>query len=127
MKKAICLSLMITSLALGGIVAAVMAEDTGSKATSQEKSGTHKGIVTTASKPYAIIGHLESKNRRITIAAGPHGPLYTIKTKEGQVLATRIDEKSLQAKYPDIYAEMKTGVAGNDATLHDREIVPPKK
>ena len=64
-----------------------------------------------------VIGHLESRDRIITITKGPKGPLYTVKTKDGKIIAKKIDEKNLQAKYPDIYHQIKSGVAANDATL----------
>ena len=65
----------------------------------------------------SVIGHLERRDKIITITKGPKGPLYTVKTKDGKIIAKKIDEKNLQAKYPDIYHQIKSGVAGNDATL----------
>jgi hypothetical protein len=83
----------------------------GTKSTAQKKSGQ------TVPQGASVIGHLESKDRIITVSKGPKGPLYTITTKDGKILATKIDEKSLQAKYPDLYHQVKTGIAGNDARL----------
>ena len=88
------------------------AERSGKKASEQKQS--HQS----ANMKGSVIGHLESRNRIITITSGPKGPLYTVKTKDGKTLATKIDEKALQAQYPDIYHELKSGVAGDDATVH---------
>ena len=70
-----------------------------------------------ASTEQAVIGHLQSRNRIVTVTRGPKGVFYTIKTKDGKTLATKLGEKDLQAKYPDVYYQIKSGVAANDATL----------
>ena len=80
--------------------------------TAQEKTGQSVPSGT------SVIGHMESRDRIVTITKGPKGPLYTVKTKDGKIIAKKIDEKNLQAKYPDIYHQIKSGVAGNDAGLH---------
>ncbi len=64
-----------------------------------------------------VIGYLHTRDRIVTIVRGPNGIVYTIKTKTGKTLATKIREKDLQAKYPDVYRQVKDGLAGNDATL----------
>ena len=65
-----------------------------------------------------LIGYLEKHGQVIAIYAGDEGPLYTIKTKDGEVIAEKIDEKQLQAKHPDLYRDLKSAVAGNDASLN---------
>lgn len=64
-----------------------------------------------------IIGHLGKRDTIITIYAGQEGCLYTVKKKDGTVVAEKIDDKQLQAKHPDIYRDLKTGIAGSDASL----------
>lgn len=72
-----------------------------------------------------VIGHLEKGGQVITIYAGEKGPLYTIKTKTGEVIAEKIDDTQLQARLPNLYRDLKNAVAGNDASLieSERELV----
>lgn len=65
----------------------------------------------------SVIGHLEKRGAIITIYAGYDGPLYTITKKDGTVVAHKINEKQLQAKHPELYRDLKTGIADNDASL----------
>lgn len=74
-------------------------------------SGQDKG------KKDNVIGYLHTRDKIVTIVREPNGTVYTIKTKSGKTLATRIREEDLQAKYPDVYRQVKDGRAGNDATL----------
>jgi hypothetical protein len=64
-----------------------------------------------------VIGYLHTRDKIITIVRGPNGTVYTIKTKSGKTLATKARERDLQAKFPDVYRQVKDGLAGNDATL----------
>jgi hypothetical protein len=68
-----------------------------------------------------VIGHLERREVKITIYTGNNGPLYSIMNKDGAVLADKINDQQLQAKYPELYRDLKTGIAGNDASLRDVE------
>jgi hypothetical protein len=64
-----------------------------------------------------VIGYLQTRDKIVTISRGPKGAVYTIKTTDGKTLAARLNEKRLQAKYPEIYNQIKSGLAANDATL----------
>ena len=66
-----------------------------------------------------LIGYLEKNGQIIAVYAGDEGPLYTIKTKDGTIVAEKIDEKQLQAKHPDLYRDLQSAVAGNDASLNE--------
>jgi len=68
-------------------------------------------------KNSVVIGYMQSRNRVVTISQGPKGTVYTIKNKDGKVLAENISEKDLKEKYPSVYSQVKYGLAGNDATL----------
>ena len=118
MKAAYLLASVLAAFVIIAITDTVPAQDQknseGTKTNTVEKK-TGQPVANGTSS----IGHLESRNRIITISKGPKGPLYTVKTKDGKIIAKKIDEKNLQAKYPDIYQQIKSGVAGNDATLID--------
>jgi hypothetical protein len=116
MKAAYLLACILVAFALVMKSDTAPAQDqknTGSPKTSNVEKKTGQS----ASDGAPVIGHLESRDRTITITKGPKGPLYTVKTKDGKIIAKKIDEKNLQAKYPDVYHQIKSGVAGNDAAL----------
>jgi hypothetical protein len=66
---------------------------------------------------YVVIGSLQTRDKIVTISRGPKGIVYTIQDKDGKIVGKRLQEKDLQAKYPGIYQQIKSGLAGNDATL----------
>jgi hypothetical protein len=80
-------------------------------------AGEQKEKPQTPDAKYVVIGHLQSRDKVVTISLGPNGAVYTIKNKAGKVLEAQIQEKDLQDKYPTIYYQITSGVAGNDATL----------
>jgi hypothetical protein len=65
-----------------------------------------------------VIGHLQTRDKVVTITRGEKGTLYTVKTKDGKMLAENLSEKALETKYPVVFKQIKYGQAGNDATLH---------
>jgi hypothetical protein len=117
MKRAFYLASILAAFSVLTMVNAALAQNQKGSESSETRTAVQKKNGQTVPKGASVIGHLESRDRIITVSKGPKGPLYTIKTKDGKILATRIDEKSLQAKYPDIYHQVKTGIAGNDARL----------
>ncbi len=49
----------------------------------------------------AALGHLETRDRVITIWAGD-AARYTVRTKDGRTLAERISRQELAAKFPEL-------------------------
>jgi len=74
-----------------------------------------------------VIGHLQTRDRVVTISKGQKGIAYTVKTRDGKTLDANLNEKNFQAKYQSLYDQIKDGRAGNDATLRRGEAtaVPP--
>jgi hypothetical protein len=71
----------------------------------------------------ASIGYFQTRNKIIVISCGPKGSLYTIKDKDGRTLAAKLSGKDFQSKYPELYDQIKDGVAGNDATLRIKSFI----
>jgi len=59
----------------------------------------------------AVIGHLQTIDKLITIRTGPDGPLYTVKSDSGEVLAVDLPLRELSAKFPELKAVVEKGVA----------------
>jgi hypothetical protein len=74
-----------------------------------------------ASTAALSLGRLETRDHVVTIIPGDQ-PTYTVADKEGEVLATGLDEAQLQARYPNAYKTVRDAVAGKlDASLGPRE------
>jgi hypothetical protein len=61
---------------------------------------------------YTVIGHLEKRDRVITIQSGPRGPVYTVANREGKVLLEYLSLEQLRAQAPEIHEFIKGAVAG---------------
>ena len=67
----------------------------------------------------AVIGHLQTKDKILTIRSGADGPLYTVKSKDGELLAVDLTTEDLYAEFPDLKKIIETGFAGEDASLRN--------
>ena len=69
--------------------------------------------------PHAdTLGFLETRDNSIEIKAGKQGA-YTVRTKDGKVLAENISDAQLQAKFPQLHQIVDYGYARNtDASLN---------
>lgn len=83
----------------------------------QSQTARRDNVQKATSDKDVVIGYLQSRDNIVTISRGPKGTVYTIKSKDGKTLASKLSEKELQAKYPAVYDQVKHGLAGNDATL----------
>jgi len=76
-----------------------------------------------------IIVYLQTRDRIVTVMAGPEGHLYTVRTKEGRVLGWQLREQELRARAPYIHHVLKTSYAEDDEAgviwagmmVHDRQ------
>ena len=58
-----------------------------------------------------VIIYLEKRNEVVTIMSGREGLVYTVRTKDGEMLRQHLSEQELQAKLPDIYYFLKKSYA----------------
>jgi hypothetical protein len=70
----------------------------------------------------AVVGHLQARDRRVTIRSTTDGPRFTVRANDGAVLADGITAAELQAQQPELFRAVETGVAQGplDATLYRR-------
>ncbi len=64
-----------------------------------------------------VIGHIQTRDKTITIRSGSDGPLYTVKSVDGKVLAVDLSLDDLYAEFPDLKEIVENGLAGDDASL----------
>ena len=65
----------------------------------------------------AVIGYIQTRDKTITIRSGSDGPLYTVKSIDGKVLAVDLPLDDLYAEFPDLKEIVENGLAGDDASL----------
>jgi len=66
---------------------------------------------------HAVIGHLKTRDRIITISTGPSGLCYTVKARDSKVLAEELAEDELYSRFPELKEVLDRGLAGDDARL----------
>jgi hypothetical protein len=65
---------------------------------------------------YPVIVHLVGRHHRVTISAGPHGPVYTVTTPEGRTLVADATLEKLQREQPAIYRELAPLMASESSS-----------
>ncbi len=58
-----------------------------------------------------VVGHLKTRDKFITIRTGPDGPLYTVRSRSGEVLAVDLSATELSAKFPQLGRMLERGLA----------------
>jgi exo-beta-1,3-glucanase (GH17 family) len=61
-------------------------------------------------------GSAACSDRVITINNSPKGLSYTVKTQDGTVLDAQLSDAQLQAKYPEVYDNVRPAMAGSEKT-----------
>jgi hypothetical protein len=70
---------------------------------------------------YPVIGHLKTRDKIITIKAGPEGALYTVEAGDGRILALNLPAEELYVKFPRLKDDLERGLAGEDASYRYRK------
>jgi hypothetical protein len=76
---------------------------------------------------YPVIGYLRTRDKFITIRTGLNGPLYTVETRDGKILAINLPAEKLYAEFPELKNVLEQGIAVDDASirLRDKEGLTP--
>ncbi len=63
----------------------------------------------------AVLGHLQSRDRKVTFYAGPadDGPRFTIRDRDGQVIAAGLTTNELKVREPDLFHIYQSSMAKN--------------
>ena len=67
--------------------------------------------------PAPVIGHLHARDKIVTISSGVSGPIYSVKSLDGNILAELLSIYELYSQFPSLEEVVKRGIAGNDASL----------
>jgi hypothetical protein len=113
--KTASVSLSILAVCIALIMAnGSFAQDESQKSNEPAKSQV---VAQTQSEKDVIIGYLHTRDKIVTIMRGPEGSAFTVKTSDGKILDSKLNEKGFQTKYPTLSNQIKCGLAGNDASL----------
>lgn len=115
MKKSRIMATLVCalSLVLLGMTLPVYADSDAPRASDVEKAPakTHPAEEGKKDGQPRVIGSLETKQGVIVITSGPAGPRYTVRGKDGAVIAERLSESELQAKHPEFHRRIKGAIA----------------
>jgi hypothetical protein len=106
----------LTVFALAGLSMSQEAKQQDGKALSASKAPAVLPANSGETNRFKVIGYLETRDRVITIKSGPNGTVYSVATKEGQVLHENLSAEQLKAQAPELHEFIKTATAG-DARL----------
>lgn len=65
--------------------------------------------------PAATLGFLETRHHSIEIKAGETGT-YTVRSKDGKILAENISDSELQARFPELQRVVRSVAWNSDAS-----------
>jgi hypothetical protein len=83
----------------------------------QRGSDTLSNGMSDDSSGKVVIGKIHTRDKILIIRSGAHGPLYTVKSRDGDLLAADLNIAELNAKFPELKEIAEKGLAGNDASL----------
>ena len=61
------------------------------------------------------IVHLEFRDHLVTIRSSPQGPLYSVRTRSGEMLDENLSEEQLLAAHPKLSMRIRSGHAGDES------------
>ncbi len=96
------------------ILLAALATLAGASFVFAESPATPQPKATATNAPPAdTLGFIETRDRSIEMKAGDTGS-YTVRTKDGKILAERISASQLQAQFPQLHQIVQYGYARDD-------------
>jgi len=82
--------------------------DIGSEAVAEEPQQEESAV---QASDHPVVGHLKTRDKLITIRSGPDGPLYTVKSQDGRVLAVDLPASQLATRFPGLEDIVEGGIA----------------
>ena len=62
------------------------------------------------------LGYLVTRDYRVELLSGAKGPLFTVMTTDGELVAANLTEETLAMDYPALHTVVGSSVAGRDMT-----------
>jgi hypothetical protein len=75
--------------------------------------------------PYTVIGHIEHRDRIITVKSGEQGVVYSARTRAGESLFENLTMDQMMAKSPEIHDFIEAATAGSATIVVPRASLSP--
>jgi hypothetical protein len=69
-------------------------------------------IPTGEAGPFVVIGHLEHRDRVVTIKSGAQGLVYSVRERDGKILFENLTAAQLKTQSPEIQSFIEAATAG---------------
>ena len=73
--------------------------------------------------PFVVIGHLEHRDRIVTIKSGDQGTVYSVTSKDGKLLFENLTAAQLKEQSPEIHSFIEAATAGFASVVPERRIL----
>ena len=73
---------------------------------------------------YIALGEIRSRDQIVVILSGPNGLVYTVKSKDGAILATRLSEAELLARFPKLGDAIAEGFRASSRPARPGRLIP---
>jgi hypothetical protein len=81
-----------------------------------QTGGAEKNAISEQSSENPVIVQIQTRDKILIIRSGDKGRLYTVKSRDGVLLAADLTAAEIEKKFPDLKKILEKGLAG-DATL----------
>lgn len=85
------------------------------------KAEAASDTISDQSSAHPVLGQIQTRDKVVIIRSGTEGRLYTVKSKDGNILAVDLDIGELDARFPELKEVVENGLAGDDATLRIKD------
>jgi hypothetical protein len=75
-------------------------------------SASSAQIPTGETGPFVVIGHLEHRDRVVTIKSGAQGLVYSVRERDGKILFENLTAAQLKTQSPEIHSFIEAAAAG---------------
>lgn len=62
--------------------------------------------------PFVVMGHLEHRDRVVTIKSGAQGLVYSVRSRDGKILFDNLTAAQLKIESPEIHGFIEAATAG---------------
>jgi hypothetical protein len=66
-----------------------------------------------------VIVHLVSRDHVVSVTTGPNGPLYSAKSKDGEMVASGLTLRELREEYPDVYRRLHPAISADASAARE--------
>ena len=89
----------------------------------RSSQGISRALPASGSGPYVVIGHMEHRDRIVTIKTGDQGTVYSVTNKkDGKILFENLTAEQLKSAAPEIHGFIEAAEAGSASIFPDASL-----